>query len=731
MAELKPTYGRCPNPACAALLYCDPLLRRFNCPHCDEPVSPETLIPTQSKPVNQEGPAIPRTPDSRDVRNAPQTNSTQTKGGEPLLPPPMGADSASAKQKPSVINASTAAAGGDSVPLESGISVPDLPKTDDRLSTSHSDRRSNGVFLAFKATAALIASALAVLMFQGAAWAFVHLIRQGPLVSYNEPLLIIEPLTLVSLLFLSGWFGGVLVSGSSSAASIWQGTVVGVALTTSLLLTGRNYGLTPLVICLAAIVGSVLAPSLKRAQSLWLGPLRRILSWGAVSKLFAFAAFGAIYFCWKAPSKDWSDILRSSLLLTVFLAIAKATRSVEQTILQRYRDLSATRFLPIAGESGVRTTERTQALGAEPQTARGAAAQSLTDERSPREHSQERFFLYLRPFSVTGRLGAANPEYNSAPMQPRAYSQPRTIDFETRLASLIEPLGPLVALGHPGEQFGAGRILSADEQWKNNFESLATRAKAILLIPSSTPGTLWEIEWLVQRGFVSRCIFVMPPAPAGRLKEMAEFWEDGRTVLSHNGVALPEYSHVGALLLYSGSGARVSSVTLGQTSDKQLRRALATILSDGSITARPRKGKWIKWSLSAVGAIILLPLVVGGLITLTSGPPSVGHSPSIDSSGSDPGLVAGTAAPASLRQRTAFAMNLFVESKGVGGRIRLKPGDDQILEVTGPWVDVKQAVGFIAGVTPTSLREAGFREVRFGKTDSDTVARYDVSTGSW
>ena len=74
----------------------------------------------------------------------------------------------------------------------------------------------------------------------------------------------------------------------------------------------------------------------------------------------------------------------------------------------------------------------------------------------------------------------------------------RTTDFERVVAEAVENGLPLVAFGRPGEQIGAGRIMTAEERWQEDIELLATAALVIFLFPSTRPGTLWETDWLIQ-----------------------------------------------------------------------------------------------------------------------------------------------------------------------------------------------------------------------------------------
>jgi hypothetical protein len=69
---------------------------------------------------------------------------------------------------------------------------------------------------------------------------------------------------------------------------------------------------------------------------------------------------------------------------------------------------------------------------------------------------------------------------------------------------------PLVGLGRPGEAIGAGRYMTDDVDWQSVFEPLASAASGIIVVPSLTSGTRWEIEWIVQNKMLNKTLFIYP-----------------------------------------------------------------------------------------------------------------------------------------------------------------------------------------------------------------------------
>jgi len=119
----------------------------------------------------------------------------------------------------------------------------------------------------------------------------------------------------------------------------------------------------------------------------------------------------------------------------------------------------------------------------------------------------KRFLLFLRPFFVTGRMitkkgfKAFNKGYSSIKNREKA-------ELETFLTSTREKGAPLVALGEPGEHYGAGRVKVSDDAWKQTVADLAGSAALILTIPSSRPGTAWELAWLKHNRLLKKTVFI-------------------------------------------------------------------------------------------------------------------------------------------------------------------------------------------------------------------------------
>jgi len=286
------------------------------------------------------------------------------------------------------------------------------------------------------------------------------------------------------------------------------------------------------------------------AKRLRLGPMRIVLNWGVVSKLFYLIAAYILYvLIFVEQGKTMMDVVRTTLLAVGMVGgLSDVIRRFEERAVQRARDLDAERLF----------------------------RQVLVSDSSPVTESR-RFYLYLRAFNLTARMQIKNPERSIIPLSS-FYNQPFDVEFESQLANALEGFGPLIGLGKPGEHYGAGRISSDEEGWKSDLQKLATGSKLIFVIPSPTSGTLWEIGWLKETGFLCKCVFVMPPSssPAGDIPGM---WSRAVEAVNKFEIKLPPYSSKGALLSFDSQGETFTSVEIKSVSHKDLKRALSQVIA--------------------------------------------------------------------------------------------------------------------------------------------------------
>jgi hypothetical protein len=159
--------------------------------------------------------------------------------------------------------------------------------------------------------------------------------------------------------------------------------------------------------------------------------------------------------------------------------------------------------------------------------ARGRARALEVDTRAP--------VVYLRPFATDESLRA---------VFSRALGQgvwPRFGSFEEQLSQVLEAVGPLEAIGMPGEALptpGAARRYAGDTEWKSVVESWLASARLVILRPGFSEGLWWELRQAVGRSDPGMLLILILRM---RRPEYQQFAERVRTEL---GKSLPPFETI-------------------------------------------------------------------------------------------------------------------------------------------------------------------------------------------
>lgn len=186
---------------------------------------------------------------------------------------------------------------------------------------------------------------------------------------------------------------------------------------------------------------------------------------------------------------------------------------------------------------------------------------ALRDSESPRS-----FSLYLRPFGFTNvlktRLSSATPSLTEQVFLAE------TVEFEDLLFKGLVRGPKLIALGRPGEHLGAGRILTSDDAWQALAADLIDKAQYLILIPSTRPGTLWEIDYLKKNGHLPKTLIILPQSRVsynydslkrrnnlkGTWRDISEWRTDAVAALQQAGLPAEFDANAGFVLRYASSG---------------------------------------------------------------------------------------------------------------------------------------------------------------------------------
>jgi hypothetical protein len=154
-----------------------------------------------------------------------------------------------------------------------------------------------------------------------------------------------------------------------------------------------------------------------------------------------------------------------------------------------------------------------------------------------------------------------------APSSPDSIA--KVTDFEEILQKAVEGLyrGPyqlwglsLVALGeHDALIFGAGLAYSSEAEWREAFSALAEAVRLIVIVPSSRPGTLWELSQLAHHRRWHKTLLVMPETFHVKETIIGDRWAEAVEASRSIGVTLPVYQKRGMLFRLDENGRLLGS----------------------------------------------------------------------------------------------------------------------------------------------------------------------------
>jgi hypothetical protein len=238
------------------------------------------------------------------------------------------------------------------------------------------------------------------------------------------------------------------------------------------------------------------------------GLLNRAFRWddlirsGRVNQIAGIDPADATAGVWKGwQSPEWRQIkgyllgvgalfsLPLLLGLTYLLLPADARQSIGPWIFRGYGILILPAIIYIARRLSSQTAEQVRS----------------GDRRPP--------VLYLRSFRDDDGF---RPDAFSLSLHGPATS------FEEALAKLFSELGPVIAIGQPGEEnlptIGAARLYVSHERWQSEVEKLVGEARAVVYLLCSTPGARWEFRRILDLGASRKLILVFPPVSLAELQ---------------------------------------------------------------------------------------------------------------------------------------------------------------------------------------------------------------------
>jgi hypothetical protein len=180
--------------------------------------------------------------------------------------------------------------------------------------------------------------------------------------------------------------------------------------------------------------------------------------------------------------------------------------------------------------------------------------------------------LFLRPFSLDAlpisRIGDTWRSY----LWVTSWLDKRT--FEEYLTDTFRDLGPVIAIGRPGEEvglLGAAREYADDASWRDLVLRRASASQFVIMEVDATPGVEWELEEVSKLVGLQRVLIVLPPLDT--FEERSSEWYARWAKLRSRMDFLPEVSESTAAVLYESDGEPL--LVAGEQSS--VPRTLATV----------------------------------------------------------------------------------------------------------------------------------------------------------
>jgi TM2 domain-containing membrane protein YozV len=104
--------------------------------------------------------------------------------------------------------------------------------------------------------------------------------------------------------------------------------------------------------------------------------------------------------------------------------------------------------------------------------------------------------VYLRAFTDDGLMAVRGHHWQDRVFGKAAGTLTLTSP-EQELAFILQRVGPVVAIGKPGErlpELGAARLYASHDSWQQTVLDMLDRSELVLMRLGSSPGVLWELD---------------------------------------------------------------------------------------------------------------------------------------------------------------------------------------------------------------------------------------------
>ena len=181
--------------------------------------------------------------------------------------------------------------------------------------------------------------------------------------------------------------------------------------------------------------------------------------------------------------------------------------------------------------------------------------------------------LFLRPFTLDALPVSPIGDGWLAAFKVLSWVDRRTL--EEHLSGTFEDLGPVVAIGRPGEEvaaLGAARVYVDDASWRTVVLGLAQMSQFVIMEVDGTPGMTWELEHVSGLVGLQRILIVLPPDDDLRATRPSD-WYERWAALQRQFEFLPDVAKDTAAVLYD----RDDQPVLVRGDESSIQRSLAAV----------------------------------------------------------------------------------------------------------------------------------------------------------
>ncbi len=152
--------------------------------------------------------------------------------------------------------------------------------------------------------------------------------------------------------------------------------------------------------------------------------------------------------------------------------------------------------------------------------------------------------VYLRSFEADSEL-VLRPAVFWSKLTNVLFDYMVTFSPEQELAEILNRVGPVIAIGKPGEplpELGAARLYVSDADWKDKVTDMIARSRLVVIRTGSTPNLQWEIEQTMAR-VPRRQILLVSLGDAKKTAPFDQYFEQrfGPVIKSTTAVDAPIY----------------------------------------------------------------------------------------------------------------------------------------------------------------------------------------------